>query len=109
MDANEVKRSYAKALRDRCTIARPPNVATATDVHCRIQAYKPNEIAGSIMQGDQSVIAFADDLSGFPVPPRKGDKVVTSDGRTLTVVYCDPSTRMVGEVLVAYEMQARGD
>lgn len=111
MDINQVKASYARALRDTCTITRPPSVSSVADVQCRVQAYKPQEIAGTIMQGDQLVIVLADDLvdGSFPVPPRKGDKVLTSDGRTLTVIYCDPNTRMVDSTLIAYEMQARGD
>lgn len=109
MNASSIKRHYSRALKavgETCQLTRGDSAVS--QVRCRISGYKPFEIAGTIMQGDQRVIALASDMRSFPVPPRKGDKVQTSDGRSLTVVFCDGNTRKFGDTIVAYEFQARG-
>ncbi len=78
-------------------------------VGARVVGYEPHELLGLIQQGDRRVIMLAEDLSDaqFPLPLRKGDKVLVR-GRELNIEAVDDNTRRVQGVLVAYELQVRG-
>lgn len=85
------------------------------EVTARVTGYGPQELVGAIQQGDRKVIVLAADLEGrgWPVPPKKLDRIILRPGadgagETLTVQAVDDSTRRVGGVLIAYEIQARG-
>lgn len=82
---------------------------TADNIRGRLMGYTPLEISGTILQGDQKLVVMKSDLddAGFPTP-RKGDKVTSSDNRTLTVQFVDADTRRCGDTLIAYECQVRG-
>lgn len=79
------------------------------DAIARVVDYEPNELVGSIQQGDRKLIVLADDLieAQFAIPLRKGDKAVVR-GKELNIEAPDDNTRRVRGVLVAYELQVRG-
>ena len=69
-------------------------------------AISPPSSCGTIQQGDRNVIALAEDLvSIMPVTPT--DKLIVR-GRELAIMGVDDSSRRVGDVLIALEMQVRG-
>ena len=80
---------------------------TPSDVNAlaHVSGYAPHQLAGTIQQGDVRVIVMVEDLGGFV--PRNGDKVVVS-GKELNVEACDLNTRDVADVLISYDIQARG-
>lgn len=80
-----------------------------TDVRARVVDYMPDELVGTIQQGDRKLIVLADDLIGAQVPLdlRKGDKIVVR-GKELNIEAVDDNTRRVQGVLIAYELQVRG-
>lgn len=69
--------------------------------------YDEREVVGTIMASDRKIILLVEDLIAqqFPIPPRKGDKVLVGD-RVLNVEAAP--TRKIGIVPIAYEIQARG-
>lgn len=77
-----------------------------TPVHARVRGYQPSELVGTIQQGDRSVIALAEDLVAI-IPVTPTDKLIVR-GKELAIMGVDDSTRRVGDVLIAIEMQARG-
>lgn len=84
---------------------------TKTDypVQARVTGYQPNELVGTIAQGDRKIIMMNEDVeaTSFILPLKRGDKVVVRD-KELNIEAADDSTRRVGEELIAYEIQARG-
>jgi hypothetical protein len=116
MSAEAIAARYAAALFDRVTVARLSGVGSSQialeypGIRARLASYSPAEIGGLILQGDQKGILLAADLNdaGFPIPLIKGDRVTCSDGRIVTVQAIDPNTRAVGGVVIAYEVQLRG-
>lgn len=78
-------------------------------VRAKVSGYDPEQLVGSIQQGDRNIIALADDVfaSQFPVPITTNDKVIVR-GRELAIQAVDDSTRRLGGELIAYEIQARG-
>lgn len=110
MDANEAIDAYERHLTDIASLTglRGSVAYSATDVNCRITAYAPTQLVGSIIQGDQLIILLKRDLdkAGFP-RPIKGDKV-TVGGILMTIQAVDPNTRKIGTTIIAYEAQVRG-
>ncbi len=84
---------------------------THVDRNCRarVLGYTPAELVGTITQGDRKIVALAEDFEGeSPVfTVAKGDKVIVR-GSELAILAVDTSTRRIGSVLIAYEIQARG-
>lgn len=80
-----------------------------TEVRARVTGYAPDELVGSIVQGDRKVILLVEDLIDrqFAMPILASDKVVVR-GRELAIIAPDDSTRRFGTVLIAYELTARG-
>ncbi len=78
-------------------------------VKARVMGLRPDELTGSIIQGDQRLVVMADDLiaAQWPVPLVKGDKAVVR-GKELDIEYVDDSTRRIQGVLIAYELRVRG-
>lgn len=79
------------------------------DVIARVVDYDPEDLVGTIQQGDRKIVVLAEDLigAGISLPLTIADKVVVR-GRELTIFAPDDSTRRVAGVLIAYELQARG-
>jgi hypothetical protein len=75
----------------------------------RVRGYQPAELVGTIQQGDRNVIGLAEDLTngGFLLPVTASDKAIIR-GRELAIMGVDDSTRRVGPVLIAIEIQVRG-
>lgn len=93
-----------------------PRPKQEADVLGRITGYEPQEIVGSVQQGDRKVIVLVDPAAAVPagkvalstlLPLRKGDKLVVR-GAELNVEAADDSTRRIAGTLVAIEVQARG-
>lgn len=78
-------------------------------VQARVVDFEPQEIIGTIVQGDRKIIALADDLlgAGLSLPITTNDKIVVR-GKELAIMAADDSTRRVNGVLVAIEIQCRG-
>jgi hypothetical protein len=113
-DVSDAKRSYAEVLDKTITIRRytgTGNARTYSDFDCRgtITGYAPAQLVGNIVQGDRRVIVYSDDLTnaGFDEPITKDDKVVRG-GKEIAIIGVDDSTRRIDDVLIAYELQARG-
>lgn len=87
----------------------PGRTYVDTPVYARVTGYQPAELVGTIQQGDRRVIASADDLmnGGFLMPVTPTDKIIVR-GRELAIMGVDDSTRRVGPVLIALELQVRG-
>lgn len=79
------------------------------EVQARVMDFDPDELVGTIVQGDRKIIVLADDLTAAQVPDkiRKGDKAIVR-GATLNIEAVDNNTRRVAGVLIAYQLQVRG-
>lgn len=119
MTPDEAKQMYLDQIVDHGeTIAirrySGPGVGrTYVDRTCRarVVGYSPNELVGSITQGDRKVIVLAEDLDGESPPFKitKSDKVVASRfADELAIMGVDDNTRRVQGTLIAYELQVRG-
>jgi hypothetical protein len=75
----------------------------------RVVDYKPEQLVGSVQQGDRKLIVMAEDLEKvqWPTPIRKNDKAVVN-GKELNIEGVDDHTRRINGVLIAYELQVRG-
>lgn len=80
-----------------------------TPVMARVTGYSPEELVGTIQQGDRNIVVLVEDLvnGGFVLPVTANDKVVLR-GRELAIMSVDDSTRRVAGMLIALELQARG-
>lgn len=78
-------------------------------VRAKVAGYEPQDLVGSVQQGDRKVIVLAEDVDAaqFPVPITNSDKIVVR-GKELTIQSVDDSTRRIAGVLVAYELPVRG-
>jgi len=85
------------------------NPQTFSDVTFQgfLHAYRPEEMAGDIRQGDANVWALNDEITAaaWPAPVRTRDVVVT-DGRTWTVQGAQPLYE--GPTLIGYAIWIRG-
>lgn len=81
------------------------------DVSARVVDFKPEELVGSILQGDRKLIVLHEDLvaAGFPFPIGIGAnwKVVVA-GKELAIKFVDASTRKLGDQIIAYDIVAGG-
>lgn len=78
-------------------------------VRAKVTKWEPEELVGSIQQGDRKLIVLVEDLiaAQFALPITAADKTVVR-GRELAIVAPDDSTRRLGTTLIAYELAARG-
>lgn len=85
-------------------------------VRARVVGYRPQELVGTIVQGDRQIIALAADVTEpttdsppqqITLPLLNSDKVVVR-GKELQIISVDDSTRRVHGELIALEIQARG-
>jgi hypothetical protein len=90
-----------RAGAETVTIRRGATTATAL---AEITEFQPEELVGAIQQGDRKIILFASDLTdaGWPVPPKKNDILVTSQG---VMAIQSAALRPLGP---AYNIVARG-
>jgi len=88
---------------------RVGTTATFTEVAVRgvARGYRPEELVGSIAQGDREVIISNAEIeaAGWPGPPRRGD-IIVIDGVTTTVQA--PDTRRLLAETVGHILQVRG-
>lgn len=75
----------------------------------RMLGYQPQDLVGSIQQGDSKLIVLAEDLAGVGIalPVTTNDKAVVR-GKELAIIAIDDKTRRVAGVLIAYDIQVRG-
>jgi hypothetical protein len=107
---------YRTVLTDSVTVRRLTGTGAnqtpfdALHIPARVMGYTPDEIAGTIQQGDRKVIVLADALTAkqWPEPVKKGDRIILADGRTTTVESVDQDSKRVAGVLIAYVLQVRG-
>jgi hypothetical protein len=87
----------------------PGRTFVDTPAQARVRGYQPQELVNTIQQGDRNVIVLAEDLvnGGFAMPVLASDKCIVR-GKELAIQGVDDSTRRVGEVLIAVELQVRG-
>lgn len=64
----------------------------------------------NVQQSQHTAIVLAEDLqnSGFPIPPKRGDKIERLGGSTLTVIEVDESTVRLQGVDIAYKVTVSG-
>lgn len=79
------------------------------EILARVIGYGPQELVGTIQQGDQKLIILVKDLETFqfPLPLIKNDKVIVR-GKELNIEAADGNTRRINGKLIAYELQVRG-
>lgn len=79
------------------------------EVRARVTGYAPQELVGSIQQGDRRVIVLVEDLIAkqFALPVTASDKIVVRS-KELAITSVDDSSRRDGTDLIALEIQARG-
>lgn len=68
---------------------------------------RPRDLVNETSISDRTLLVLAEDLekAGFPLPVKKGDKIILR-AKTLTISAVDDDKRRVGGVLVAYELTA---
>lgn len=117
MTPESVKAAYRRKLDERgetVTIRRYTGAGTNrprfdADAMAVVEGYAPDQIVGSLQQGDRKVILLAEDLieRQFALPILSTDKIVVR-GKELAILAPDDSTRRVAGELVAYELAVRG-
>lgn len=95
-------RRYSGAGVGRTYVDRP--------CRARVVGYSPDELVGTITQGDRRVIVLAEDLEGDSPPFKitKADKIVSSRFTELAIMAVDDNTRRIHGTLIAYDLQVRG-
>lgn len=116
MNVDAIKAEYRRALGEFETVLLRRYYGTGQnrqkfDAPClaRVMGYAPEQLAGTVQQGDTRLIVMADDLvaSGFPLPLTDSDTVIVK-GKPLDIKGVDDRTRRVAGKIIAYELQARG-
>lgn len=90
------------------TLRRPGTPNTDVTVRAFIRGYVGRALDGTaILQGEREVRIASRSLDGtnWPVPPRKGDRIITTDH---TLVVEDAETRAVGDGDVLHVLRAKG-
>lgn len=105
--AKAMYRRQMQAHGETVTLERGATTATAL---ARIMSPSPDELIDTIDQAQQIAVVLADDLvaGGFPVPPRKDDRLLRAGGEELFVEFVDAATRAVAGEVVAYELRVVG-
>jgi len=112
--ADKVLADYRRALNRvgetivvrRYTGAGPSRTHADTEAKGRVSGYQPDEIIGSIQQGDRRVILYPETLTSL-LPLTANDKLVVR-GKELAIQAVDDSTRRINGTLIALEVQVRG-
>lgn len=82
------------------------SVSASATTSARVTGYEPHELVGAIEQGDRKIIMLAEPVTAM-LPITTSDKVVVR-GKELAIMAADDSSRRVGGVLIAIELQVRG-
>lgn len=90
----------------RFTGSGTPRPHTDTATQARVIGYQPNELIGSIVQGDRKVIALVDSLSSV-LPVTTIDKLVIR-GKEVAIKAVDDNTRRIQGTLIALEITVSG-
>ena len=113
MNAAEIKRAYARELKETIGVRRYTGSGATRprfDIFIRGKAtpYQATELIGTVVQGDQRVLLLAEDIisNQMTLPVTTNDKVVVK-GRELAIVNLAERKGPDG-TLVAYEIRARG-
>jgi hypothetical protein len=113
MNTSDIKRMYKRKCLHDIIVRRYAGAnasRTKIDYNCKGHArlYAAQELVGPITQGDERVIALADDLedAGFVFPLKTSDKVICG-ARELSIV-TSGERRALDGTLIALEIQARG-
>lgn len=80
-------------------------------LRARVVEFNPDELVGTIVQGDRKVIVLAEDVTaaGVPLPFAIGTNTkMVIRGKELAIKAVDDNTRRLGGELIAYEMQVGG-
>jgi hypothetical protein len=74
-----------------------------------VQGYQPQELIGTIVQGDRKVILLAEDVNRAQIglPITTADALIVR-GRQLAIGVIDDSTHRNGTELVAFELKVTG-
>lgn len=78
---------------------------TECTVQGRAMGATASELTEGVIQTVSRVVVMAEDVT---FDPKKGDKLVLSDGRVRNIEAVDSMTRRVAGELIAYELQVRG-
>jgi hypothetical protein len=93
----------------RMTTTLPQAAANTADVFAVIEGYGPGELVNGITSGTRHLIVSRLDLedAGFPVPPKKGDRIYLGAALDLptTIKTVDPDHR---EYLGCYDIVTEG-
>lgn len=85
----------------------PSRIKVDTSTTARVMGYRPNPLfATQVVQGDRTVIALVDDLSGI-LPVKTTDKLVVR-GKEAEIKGVDDNTRRIGGTLIALELLVAG-
>lgn len=103
---NLASRGRSFTLR-RQTVTTPAAYTTVTVTGFR-RAYRPDQIAGAIQQGDWAleICNFEIAAASWPGPPRAGDEVL--DGSAATYAVVGAAAVYEGEDLIGHTLQLRG-
>lgn len=114
MPVERTRSLYARTLQEAIQIRRYTGAGANrpyfdTQARARVTGYQPHELVGNIQQGDRKAIVYAQDLvdAGFALPVTNNDKLMAR-GREFAILAADHSTRRDEDVLIAIEIQARG-
>lgn len=115
MTPSEIKADYRRLLSEvgesvsfrHYSGAGTSRTYSDTTVLARVMGYEPDELIGSMQQGDRRLIVLADDLTGITIGNGMTDKFVVR-GRECSVEAVDDNTRRVQGILIAYEIRVRG-
>lgn len=113
MTADEIKAHYAAELQETIIVRRYTGAGANhpkfdAEVRGKAWGYSAKELVGAIVQGDQRVLVYVDDLiaKGFALPVTTLDKLVVK-GKEIAIV--NPGQRKAQDgTLVVYDLQARG-
>lgn len=116
MNPDRVKASYLRAMTDLVIVRRYTGTGTGrphfdVTAKARVMGDSAQELVGTkLLEGDRKVILYADDLIGkMPLPLTADDKIVVRGKEMAIVAPPDDSTRSINGVLIAYEIQIRGN
>jgi hypothetical protein len=84
-----------------------PPAYTDVTVYGAPKDYSPQELVGSIIQGDTRVTISNREIvaASWPAPPKKGDKLIL-DSKTRNIQAVEP--KYLGTELIVYVLQVRG-
>lgn len=92
----------------RYTGTGPARTSVDKTVRARVIGYSADQLVGNIVQGDQRVIVYADDVSApLSLPLTVNDKVVI-DGKEAAIKHPDHNTRKIAGVQIGIDLQVRG-